>query len=221
MFRVDLHIHSKYSRDGISTPRQIIAYALKRGLGGVAVTDHDTLKGGIETMKIAPKDFIVVPGVELSLPYGHILALNVKEMPKKTMIEELVDEIHGLGGIAVLAHPFGEVHGCKALDEVARCVDAIEVANAKTLFYERHIEKASALSEQYGKGVTAGSDSHIPETIGDTQLITPSNPEGRDELITLLLKGGCSIAGYRTSLSNRLLELYRRAMKRVKGSVKP
>jgi len=41
----DLHIHSKYSSDGILEPERIVKIAIKRGLNGIAVTDHNTIKG--------------------------------------------------------------------------------------------------------------------------------------------------------------------------------
>ncbi|MCW3133792.1 MAG: PHP domain-containing protein [Methanophagales archaeon] len=42
--KYDLHIHSKYSSDGIIEPEKIIKIALKRGLDGIAITDHSTIK---------------------------------------------------------------------------------------------------------------------------------------------------------------------------------
>jgi len=41
--KYDLHIHSKYSSDGIIEPEKIVKIAAKRGLNGIAITDllHD------------------------------------------------------------------------------------------------------------------------------------------------------------------------------------
>jgi len=49
--KYDLHIHSKYSYDGILEPRDIVKIAIKRGLDGIAITDHNTVKGALEAKK--------------------------------------------------------------------------------------------------------------------------------------------------------------------------
>ena len=62
MLKLDLHVHSKYSDDGMGTPREIIKSIQKLGLDGVSITDHNTVAGSLKALKIAPKDFIVIPG---------------------------------------------------------------------------------------------------------------------------------------------------------------
>ena len=47
----DLHIHSKYSYDGILEPKDIVKIAIKKGLDGIAITDHNTVKGALEAKK--------------------------------------------------------------------------------------------------------------------------------------------------------------------------
>jgi len=44
--KFDLHIHSKYSQDGILEPKAIVDIAASKGLKGIAITDHNTIKGG-------------------------------------------------------------------------------------------------------------------------------------------------------------------------------
>ena len=41
--KYDLHIHLKYSSDGVLDPEKIVKIAAKRGLNGVAITDHNTI----------------------------------------------------------------------------------------------------------------------------------------------------------------------------------
>lgn len=48
MKNIDLHMHSIYS-DGTYTPAQLVAYAKKKGLSAIALTDHDTIDGLDET----------------------------------------------------------------------------------------------------------------------------------------------------------------------------
>ena len=68
----DLHIHTHYS-DGLMSPTEIINNAEKRQLLAISVTDHDTVRGIEESIKIASKtNIILIPGIELSLSLIHI-----------------------------------------------------------------------------------------------------------------------------------------------------
>jgi predicted metal-dependent phosphoesterase TrpH len=40
--RIDFHVHSFFSMDGVSSPEDLIAAARAAGLNGFAVTDHNT-----------------------------------------------------------------------------------------------------------------------------------------------------------------------------------
>ena len=42
--KIDLHIHTNYS-DGIFSPEEIVAIALKRKVPKIAITDHDCVNG--------------------------------------------------------------------------------------------------------------------------------------------------------------------------------
>ena len=72
--RYDLHVHSKYSYDSFTSPEKIIKVAKKRGLDGVAITAHGTIKGGIEAPKIhKDKDFQVIVGAEIKTEYWGMI----------------------------------------------------------------------------------------------------------------------------------------------------
>ena len=66
---VDLHFHSQYS-DGYNTAEEIAARARELRIG-VAVTDHNEIKGSIEIDQY--KDILSIPGIELTSKEGtHI-----------------------------------------------------------------------------------------------------------------------------------------------------
>lgn len=44
--KYDLHTHSKYSSDGWIDPEMLVKTAIKKGLSGIAVTDHNTIRWG-------------------------------------------------------------------------------------------------------------------------------------------------------------------------------
>ena len=41
-FNIDLHTHTFFSGDGVSSPEENIAAAREKGLHGIAITDHNT-----------------------------------------------------------------------------------------------------------------------------------------------------------------------------------
>ncbi|BDZ44570.1 PHP domain-containing protein [Naasia aerilata] len=67
---VDLHTHSSVS-DGTETPAELVAAAAAAGLGGVALTDHDSTAGWAEATEAARQaDVDLIPGMELSTRTG-------------------------------------------------------------------------------------------------------------------------------------------------------
>jgi predicted metal-dependent phosphoesterase TrpH len=64
--KIDLHTHTTYS-DGTFTPAELVAVARERGVGTLAVTDHDSTEGLPEAFAAADGTGMeIVPGVEFS-----------------------------------------------------------------------------------------------------------------------------------------------------------
>jgi predicted metal-dependent phosphoesterase TrpH len=79
-FRADLHSHTTFS-DGSMTPEESISLAASLGLGGMSITDHDTIKAYGTAFEIAERNGIkLIPGVEFSTVHKgenvHILAYS-------------------------------------------------------------------------------------------------------------------------------------------------
>lgn len=79
--RCDLHTHTKAS-DGMQPPAENVRLAYERGLGAVAITDHDTVAGHAEALEAGQRyGMTVVPGVEISTRAGgkdiHVLGYYV------------------------------------------------------------------------------------------------------------------------------------------------
>jgi 3',5'-nucleoside bisphosphate phosphatase len=77
----DLHCHSTVS-DGLFSPADLVAYAAKRGVKVLALTDHDDL-GGLQAAQIAASEHGIqfVNGVEISVTWKrrtlHIVGLKI------------------------------------------------------------------------------------------------------------------------------------------------
>lgn len=179
MVKFDLHIHSCYSKNlygtkilcppSKSTPRQIIDTAIGKGIGVIAVTDHDNIKGSLETLKLAKKEYnnqvIVCPGVEVSSKDGHIIAYNVYEdIPKNLSAEETIAIIKRKGGLAVAAHPFNVKYSIKNEIGITLMHEffAFEASNSHSL----NNRKTREFVDKNNLAYTAGSDAHSLSEIG-------------------------------------------------------
>lgn len=84
---IDLHVHSTRS-DGTYSPKELVDYALQKGLAAFAITDHDSIDGLDEAIDYAntlrqtdPDVPEVIPGIEFSTEYHgkdvHIVGLYI------------------------------------------------------------------------------------------------------------------------------------------------
>jgi predicted metal-dependent phosphoesterase TrpH len=167
MLKLDLHVHSKYSDDGMGSPKEIIRSLQKKGLNGMALTDHNSIDGNFEALRDKPKDFVVIPGIEISTSDGHIIALNLKEViPRELSVEETVDKIIDLGGIPIVPHLFRKMSGIKVekLEKIYKKIPAIEVFNGCSL--PKTNIKTAEVARKFKLGGTGGSDAHHPGYVG-------------------------------------------------------
>jgi len=189
MLKLDLHIHSQYSEDGTGTPLEIAKILKKKGLNGMAITDHNTIEGGLSALKAASKDFVVIPGIEISTKDGHIIALNVKEnIPRGLTVEETVEKITALGGTPIVPHLYRSMSGIKEkkLKSIVKKVPAIEVFNSCSVMQTNL--KTMKIAKKYLLGGTGGSDSHIPSFAGEAYTTIDANDLNIDSIISLVEK---------------------------------
>ena len=77
---IDMHIHTTFS-DGEYTPDEVIKMAMDKGIGTIAITDHDSIMGIKSVDKSLYPDIEIVNGIELSakVPKGtmHILGYGI------------------------------------------------------------------------------------------------------------------------------------------------
>jgi predicted metal-dependent phosphoesterase TrpH len=173
--KIDLHIHSRYSSDGSLAPVDIIEIARKKGLNGVAVTDHDTVQGGLEARKYETDDFIVIAGAEIKTERGEVIGLFLSKEIRSQRFEDVIIEIKGQGGLVVVPHPFDSMRrsAFRISDEEANYVDAIEGYNSRSIF-QAYNRRAVAFAERHNLPLVAGSDAHHANEIGLAGVITDS-----------------------------------------------
>ena len=170
--------------------------AKKKGLNGVAVTDHDTIRGGLEALKAnSDPNFVVIVGSEVeTTDKGDIIGLFLSQEIQSREANEVIEEIKEQGGVAMWAHPYRE--GKNLLPSVLiNRIDVIEGFNAKTLESQNML--ARALAERCRKPVAGASDAHAAEEIGNAAtLIDCSSFDGIREA---LIKGKTQVIGFKLS----------------------
>jgi len=168
--KADLHVHTVFSLDGRTTMEQLIETAKARGIGCIAVTDHNEFKA-FDLLK-DNKDVIIIPAEEVSSKEGHIIALGIdRQIPRGLSIDETIERIHEAGGYAFAAHPYRWWSGLGEKNTLEHDFDGVEALNSRSI-PSANI-KSRKLAKRIGKPVTAGSDAHIPRYIGDGYVIIP------------------------------------------------
>ena len=143
----------------------------------MAITDHNNVKGSLAAKKIARsfKGFKIITGSEIKTVEGEVIGLGIKkDVPQGLSIDETVEKIHDLGGIAVAPHPFGSYIFRQCIREKAVKADAIEVYNASLLRSANR--NALKLAKKFKKPQTAGSDAHGLREVGNGAIEFSGDP---------------------------------------------
>ncbi|NCC42811.1 MAG: PHP domain-containing protein [Clostridia bacterium] len=107
----ELHTHTCHS-DGSFHVEELCQTASEYGYAGIALTDHNTSSGLQEVTKtLEERTVMVIPGIEWTTYYGHMLVLGAKEyvdwryaLPET--IDEYLEKIKTVDGVTGIAHPF-------------------------------------------------------------------------------------------------------------------
>jgi len=199
--KVDLHVHTCYSYDGLITPKELVFYAEKSGLNCVAITDHNRVDGALKIAK--ETNFPIIPGIEISSSKGHIVGLNILEPVHKNLdVDETLEKIHELGGLAVACHPRtwlkSSLKTC-----ISQKFDAVEVINASAFPFKRSVKQAQELASSLGIAKVAGSDAHYGPEIGSACTIVDADLDC-EEIVKAIRKGLCQPSGKPIPLTLRL-----------------
>jgi predicted metal-dependent phosphoesterase TrpH len=176
------------------TPEMAVKYAVKRGLDGIAVADHNTNLSINEAIKHAPEGFTVVPAVEYSTNYGHMLALFCSEVcpagrdaAGRFYLSDISVFVRENNGLLVMAHPFQtykEIPG-----DVFKWVDGLEAVNSRALARDgASPQRIEILAKEHGLFTIAGSDAHLPQEIGGGYTEFPASMDLRESLKNGLCK---------------------------------
>ncbi len=223
MLSVELHVHSSLSYDGRDPVELILEQAAAVGLDAIAITDHDEIDASLEAVERAPEyGLIGIPGIEISSKAGHVLGMGVEEaVPPGLSYDETLERIRDQGGLAIVPHPFQESrHGVMARisrSELARA-DAIEVYNSR-LLTGRANRQAERFAESCDLPMTAGSDAHISEMVGQAVTRVGANDRSVGAILEAIADGRTSVEGKRTPWHISFRQAAGGAKRRMKSRV--
>ena len=175
LIEVDLHMHTDHSGDCATPVDVLINTARDRGLGAIAITDHNEVSGAIEARKLAEElgDIKVIVAEEVkTAEQGEVIGLFLEEkIPKGLTMAETIREIRAQGGLVYVPHPFDRFHSVpdyEHLLDIVEEIDLLEVFNprvAVTAFNEEAVRFAA----KYRIVPAAGSDSHVAQGLGSVR----------------------------------------------------
>lgn len=217
--KLDLHIHTSYSRDASAPPKDVVGRCAELGLGGFAVTDHNSIEGSLKACELARELGLVgVRAVEVSAAEGHVLAYGIGEVvPRGLSVADTIDKVHSLGGVAVAAHPKRFPSGVGL--ELARIApfDGIEVLNGGSS--RRSNALARRLAERKRSPVTAGSDAHALDQVGKAYSVV-EECTSEEDLLEAIRKGAVSVGGRSRSVKEGIIYSVETLAEWLKGDLR-
>lgn len=214
--KVDLHMHTYFSKDSCNSFEGIIRTCERKGLDVICVTDHDEIEGALRLRDISPLPVIV--GQEIYTSAGELLAYFIEErIPARLSPEEAIERIREQNGVVSIPHPFDAIRReaieRATLHRIIDKVDALEVFNARCLWSGCN-QKAGDLARERGLLATAGSDAHTLGEIGCAYLELPAF-SNREEFLESLRR-----AEVHGRLSVPLVHLVSTFNKRIRPLIK-
>lgn len=198
--KADLHIHTNFSPDGISSPQAIVSAAIEKGIQCICITDHGQVQGAVEALKFSfDKNILVIPGIEILSRAGDVLGINVKKIiPNGLSVRDTVEEIKKQGGIAIIPHPFGwpavaSFWGDKNII-CASNVHGVETFNASVIFGFSN-RRAFNFSQKNSLSFTAGSDAHLADFVGRGYIEIPGKVFSEKDVIEKIIAKQVEIKG--------------------------
>jgi predicted metal-dependent phosphoesterase TrpH len=173
-WRVDLHMHTRYSPDSLNEIDELISRAREVGLDRIAITDHHTIEGALAARALAPEFVIIGEEIETASG-GELIAYFVDQaVPAGLPLDETLRRLKSQGAVVSVSHPVDRFRGSALGEELTISIidqlDALEVFNSRCLASADN-ERAAALARQYMKPVTAGSDAHTLPEVGAAYVI--------------------------------------------------
>ncbi|MBI5055682.1 MAG: PHP domain-containing protein [Nitrospirae bacterium] len=191
-FKIDLHVHSKFSGDNYSEPEETVLHAIEINLQGIAFTEHYSYEASEHAEKLREKyigRIMIFRGVEFSSEEGHCLVFGVNTdrlSLKHAPVEEVIKVVSEYGGVVIPSHPFRGSNSLGDNIERVKGLTALEGCNG----YSHHSQNMKAIeaAKRLKLPYTGGSDAHEPKEAG--ACFTEFDDEVTYENLLDMLKAG-------------------------------
>jgi predicted metal-dependent phosphoesterase TrpH len=176
LIEVDLHMHTDHSPDCATPVEVLLETARDRGLGAIAITDHNEVSGALEARRIAADmgDLKVIVAEEVkTAEQGEVIGLFLEEkIPRGMTMAETIAAIRAQGGLVYVPHPFDRFHSVpdyEHLLDIVEEIDILEVFNPRVALTSFN-EEAERFARKYRIVPGAGSDSHVAQGLGSVRV---------------------------------------------------
>jgi dephospho-CoA kinase len=189
--RVDMHSHTRLSRDCLSHPESVLRTARARGLDRLVITDHNEVDEALRHRDRDPELILVGEEVKTGEGFDVIGIFLSEKIPKGTPARETCERIHAQGGVVYIPHPFDTLRsgaGAAHLEALEELIDVVEVHNSRC-FREAINRRAVEWAGAHGKLRGAGSDSHTLAEIGHGYVEVPRFRPERESFLAALAYG--------------------------------
>jgi predicted metal-dependent phosphoesterase TrpH len=205
MMAFDIHLHTRtYSDCSFISPPDLIHQAVQANLQGIALTEHGMRwpdEKFDELRRVAdPRGLILINGQEIQASSsrngmeGEFLVFGLKKsLVTKFSAQELVERVHGEGGILIAAHPYklsrsGRLRYYGAGDRVYELgLDALELYHPD--HDEEALKKVRRAMETLAIPGTGGSDAHKVFEVGSCVTLFESKILSEQDFIREIRKG--------------------------------
>jgi predicted metal-dependent phosphoesterase TrpH len=176
LVEVDLHMHTDHSPDCATPVEVLLETARDRGLGAIAITDHNEVSGALEARRIAAEmgDIKVIVAEEVkTAEQGEVIGLFLEErIPRGMTMAETIAAIREQNGLVYVPHPFDRFHSVpdyEHLLDIVEEIDILEVFNPRVALTAFN-EEAERFARKYRIVPGAGSDSHVAQGLGSVRV---------------------------------------------------
>ncbi len=200
---IDIHTHTYPTSDDSSLlPDELIQEAIRIGLDGICITDHDGFWKPQDIEELSKRHgFLVLPGCEVTTEEGHLLVYGLDRyifgMHRAAFVRDLVDDA---GGAIVVAHPYRRAFDERGDDAAYREMldrtsgnavfglsDAVEVRNGRGT--ARQNAFSQDIADRLGMRGTGASDAHRLDDLGTYATEFSRTVSSLDEFVAELLSG--------------------------------
>ena len=232
--KFDPHIHSIYSGDARSKPRDIVKQALILGLDAIAISDHNSVEGSKIAIELSKNidNLLVIPSIEISSNKGHILGFGVENpIPRDLPPEETIERIHDESGVAIIPHPFSSYRNglffkhrklmkklvnSKGNSNGSSAIEGVEVLNARYIIGYSNT-KSNRLANEHNLAKIGSSDSHFIGSIGNcyTEINDIDSEANVDDVIEAIRSKKTVAKGSRTPNHLIAKEVFNKKIRRI------